>query len=171
MWFIGLSKFRLHLYAVDLDICFIYPYTKKFKDRGEIKRPLDGQYYCLELIFRKSYFLDGSLLWNILFCSWVRTIKHVEWYWCGLCDHWFDPVFNLLAPELFFFLILAHSVYKMWIIQEPNTLELWNKLHFERKKNGQYTPCLKYSVPIFVESIYKMQLWSLAVRYVNYSWH
>ena len=35
---------------------------------------------------------------------------------------------KLLAPD--FFLILAHSVYKMWIIQEQNTLELWNKLHF-----------------------------------------
>ena len=22
---------------------------------------------------------------------------------------------------------------------------------FEREKNGEYTPCLKYSVPIFVE--------------------
>jgi len=43
-------------------------------------------------------------------------------------------VFNLLAPELFLFLILAHPVYKMWIIQEPNKLELWNKLHFEGKK-------------------------------------
>jgi hypothetical protein len=41
--------------------------------------------------------------------------------------------FNLLAPELFFF-ILAHPVYKMWIIQELNMLELWNKLHFEKKK-------------------------------------
>ena len=40
---------------------------------------------------------------------------------------------NLLAPELFFS-ILAHPVYKMWIKQEPNTLELWNKLHFEEKK-------------------------------------
>jgi hypothetical protein len=40
---------------------------------------------------------------------------------------------NLLAPELFF-LILAHTVYKMWIIQEPNKLELWNKLHFEEEK-------------------------------------
>ena len=40
---------------------------------------------------------------------------------------------NLLAPELFF-LILAHPVYKMWIIQEPNKLALWNKLHFEEKK-------------------------------------
>ena len=26
---------------------------------------------------------------------------------------------------------LAHPVYKLWIKQEPNTLELWNKLHFE----------------------------------------
>ena len=40
---------------------------------------------------------------------------------------------NLLAPE--FFLILAHPVYKMWFIQEPNTLELWNKLHFVDKKS------------------------------------
>ena len=40
---------------------------------------------------------------------------------------------NLLAPELFF-LILAHSVYKMWIIQEPNKLELWDKLHFKEKE-------------------------------------
>ena len=49
-------------------------------------------------------------------------------------------LFNLLVPELFFFLILAHPVYKMWIIQEPNTLELWNKLHFEEeKKRRVYT--------------------------------
>ena len=59
-------------------------------------------------------------------------------------------LFNLLAPELFF-LILAHPVYKMCIIQEPNTLELWNKLHFEEEKNRKYIPRLKYSVPIFVE--------------------
>ena len=41
--------------------------------------------------------------------------------------------FNPLVPELFF-LILAHLVYKMWIIKEPNKLALWNKLHFEEKK-------------------------------------
>jgi len=49
------------------------------------------------------------------------------------------------------FFNFSTPVYKMWIIQEPNTLELWNKLHFEEKKNGEYVPCLKYSVPIFVE--------------------
>jgi len=36
------------------------------------------------------------------------------------------------------FLILAHPVYKMWIIQEQNKLELWNKLHFEEKKRRVY---------------------------------
>ena len=51
----------------------------------------------------------------------------------------------------YFFLILAHSVYKMWIIQEPNTLELRKKTAIWREKNGEYIPCLKYSVPIFVE--------------------
>jgi len=58
--------------------------------------------------------------------------------------------FNLLAPELFF-LILAHPVYKMWIIQEPNTLDLWNKLHFEEEKTESIYHCLKYSVPVIVE--------------------
>ena len=32
------------------------------------------------------------------------------------------------------FLILAHPVHKMWIKQETNTLDLWNKLHFEKEK-------------------------------------
>ena len=39
----------------------------------------------------------------------------------------------------------------MLIIQEQNELELRNKLHFKKEKNGEYVPCLKYSVPIFVE--------------------
>ena len=46
---------------------------------------------------------------------------------------WLLRVINLLVPELFF-LILAHPVYKMRIIQEPNMLELWNKLYFEEEK-------------------------------------
>jgi len=53
-----------------------------------------------------------------------------------------STVINRLAPELFFF-ILAHPVYKMWVKQEPNMLELWNKLHFEEEKIGEYIPCLK----------------------------
>jgi len=40
---------------------------------------------------------------------------------------------KLLTPQLFF-LILAHPVYKKWIIQESYTLDLWSKLQFEEEK-------------------------------------
>ena len=40
--------------------------------------------------------------------------------------------FNLLATE--FFQILAHPVFKMWVIQKPSKVALWNKRHFEEKK-------------------------------------
>jgi len=43
------------------------------------------------------------------------------------------PTINLLESE-FLFLILAHPEYKIWIIHEPNKLELWDKLHFEEIK-------------------------------------
>ena len=36
-----------------------------------------------------------------------------------------------------YFLILAHPVYNMWIVQEQNILELWNKLHFEEEKKTE----------------------------------
>ena len=58
---------------------------------------------------------------------------------------------NLFGAGIIFFLILAHPVYKIWIVQEPNKLALWNKVYFEEKKNGEYRACLKYSVPKFVE--------------------
>ena len=41
--------------------------------------------------------------------------------------------FNLLAKD-FFFQILAHPVFKMWVIQKPNKVAIWNKRHFEEKK-------------------------------------
>ena len=61
---------------------------------------------------------------------WSKTLNiYIYIYNQDVCYHHL----NLLGPELFF-LILAHPVYKMWIIQEPNMLELWNKLHFEEEK-------------------------------------
>jgi len=47
--------------------------------------------------------------------------------------------FNLLAPE-FYIQILAHPVCKMWIIQEPKKVALWNKSHFEKEK----TECVRH---------------------------
>ena len=33
-----------------------------------------------------------------------------------------------------FFSNLAHPVFKMWVIQKPNKVALWNKRHFEEKE-------------------------------------
>ena len=59
---------------------------------------------------------------------------------CGLLvrQNTMFPTDHLLNPltfwrQNFFFLILAQPIYKMWIIQEPNTLELWKKLNFEEE--------------------------------------
>jgi hypothetical protein len=44
----------------------------------------------------------------------------------------------------------------MRIIQEPKKVAIRNKRHFE-EKNGECAACLKYSVLMCVEKIYKMQ--------------
>jgi hypothetical protein len=72
----------------------------------------------------------------------MNEMRVVEWQWQGKtyvpAEEDLIKWINILAPE-FFFVILAHSVYKMWIIQEANKLELWNKLYFEEKKLRVYT--------------------------------
>ena len=40
--------------------------------------------------------------------------------------------FNLLATD--FFLNFSTPVFKMWVIQKPNKVALWNKRHFEGEK-------------------------------------
>jgi len=63
---------------------------------------------------------------------WQATSRRcIESHWIQR-QNW-QYVFNLLAPELFFF-NFSTPVYKMWIIQETKKLELWNKLHFEEEK-------------------------------------
>jgi hypothetical protein len=44
----------------------------------------------------------------------------------------------------------------MRIIHEPKKVALWNKRHFEERKNSVCAACLKISVCIFVEKIHKM---------------
>jgi hypothetical protein len=53
----------------------------------------------------------------------ISLVRKIEYY--GL--------FNLLEKD-FFFQILAHSVFKMWVIQKPNKVTLWNKRYFEEKE-------------------------------------
>jgi hypothetical protein len=56
---------------------------------------------------------------------------------------------HVLTNLKFYIYILAHPVYKMWIIHEPKMAALWNKRHFE-EKNGECAACLKYSILIVV---------------------
>ena len=59
-------------------------------------------------------------------------------YWgYFLGARWPEPLlptaeFTLCAE--IFFKILAHSVFKMWILQEPKEISLWNKRHLEEKR-------------------------------------
>ena len=80
--------------------------------------------------------------WKLTMTPYMKTVQQISWGmeelkllengdWCHVVR--LSLGLNILAPELFSF-ISAHPVYKMWIIQEPNKLALWNKLHFEEKK-------------------------------------
>ena len=87
------------------------PTIEAGSSNGYVRTSMFDRTYC---IFRRNkYYITYHYNFNLTFSNFIFL--------------------NLLAPELFF-LILAHSVYKMWIIQEPNKLELWNKLHFKEKK-------------------------------------
>jgi hypothetical protein len=57
---------------------------------------------------------------------------------------------NPLSPD-FFFLILAHSVFQMWILQEPKKVAYYEYTASWREKSGECAACLEYSVSIFVE--------------------
>ena len=56
---------------------------------------------------------------------------------------WAQPDFFCMEHLVFTYLtfwrrisfqILAHPVFKMWVIQKPNKVALWNKRHFEENK-------------------------------------
>ena len=95
-----------------------------------------------------SWFTDRIRLDKEKYVYWNPKLHFYLRYW-NLIACFVRRNFCLRSPRLvlrgqrltltfwrwnYFFFILAHPVYKMWIIHEPNTLELWNKLHFEEKK-------------------------------------
>ena len=56
----------------------------------------------------------------------------------------------------------------MWIIQEPNKLALWNKLHFEEKKTESIEHVYNIQYLYLLNKYMKCKVWSLAVRYDTY---
>ena len=57
---------------------------------------------------------------------------------------------NLLAPELFFLNFSTHCILN---VNKTRTkyVRIMKQNAFLRERNGEYIPCLKYSVPVFVE--------------------
>jgi len=56
----------------------------------------------------------------------------------------------------------------MWIIQEPNKLALWNKLHFEEKKTESIEHVKNIQYLYLLNKYIKCNVWKLAVRYGPY---
>ena len=133
-----------------------------------------GHYVTRGYFGLKSYHQIVQDPFELIYPSWRRqrfseTSEHqtAAWWWYAkerhyMINHLHENVKTYkMAVEIRimilsfwhrnYFFNFSTPVYTMWIIQEPNTLELWNKLHFEEEKNGEYITCLKYSVSIFVE--------------------
>ena len=91
-------------------------------------RQNSGQYFTL---FKCSFLL--------IYCSQFTTYTCIR-----SCVIYY---FNLLATD-FFFQILAHPVFKMWVIQKPNKVALWNKRRFEEKKWRLYSMFKIFSTEI-----------------------
>ena len=86
-----------------------------------------------------------------------KTASAATWQ----CTHPTDKIMSIIEVQFLtfwrriFFLILAHPVFKMWIIQKPNKVALWNKRHFEEKK-------------MEITSMFKM--FSTDICWINIKW-
>jgi len=108
---------RLHIIGLSL-----FVYQKKHWKRSNLRftyftTQINAQraYHRIAYLYTEKPVALTPLAYEFLFlCSLQNERRCLQ-----LFPHYSD-IFKLLAPELFF--ILAHPVYKMWIIQEPNTL-------------------------------------------------
>ena len=124
---------------------------------GQTAEPLnvkpDGTYSyfsALQDSLREGWIFVVS---KLIPCRILCSAFIIRWFLCqtclyrlvlsvNLCDS-----FNLLATD-FFFQILAHPVFKMWVIQIPNKVALRNKRHFEEKKWRLYSMFKIFSTDI-----------------------
>ena len=66
----------------------------------------------------------------------------------NFCVRWMSNKACLTFWRRVFLQILAHPVFKMWVIQKPNKVALWNKWHFEETKWRLYSMFKIFSTDI-----------------------
>jgi len=124
----GTEKFRflaVSLYAASIYICSILlPQPRRCFLTSNRINTFVNKTFCVAQQLSCIHF--NQLINPGKCCSWHKWLFHYIQY--------ISKSLTLWHRKYFFFLILAQPVYKMWIIQEPNKLALWNKLHFEEKK-------------------------------------
>ena len=102
-----------------------------------------------------------------------KLLKLFPWYYkgTGLC-YYFVPCtphrVSTFWRRNFFFQILAHPVFKMWVIQKPKKVALWNKRHFEEKKWRLYSMFKIFSTDICWINI-KLGIYRVILR-PSYIW-
>ena len=92
-------------------------------------KPAPSLYYCWQVTASRVLKLYTTLDWtrNGIMSLLRLSVRRVNWLTRNIL------FFNPLAPE-FFFRILAHPVYKMWILQGPKKIALWNKRRLEERE-------------------------------------
>ena len=100
-------------------------------------------------LHKLKVYLTHNLSCLFTYCSFA-SIEHKDVIFCNVSSNILfslslpsfktniKPIMNVNHTCLTFrrriiFQILAHSVFKMWVIQKPNKVALWNKRHFEEK--------------------------------------
>ena len=91
--------------------------------------------------------------WNydMFFSLWPYSLLARSIYKCTVCIKCVLHTYFILISfwrRNFFFQILAHPVFKMWVIQKPNKVALWNKRNFEEKKRRLYSMFKIFSTDI-----------------------
>ena len=92
---------------------------------------------------------------------------------CSRGKKWYPLTHQKPFGAGIFFKILAHSVFKMWILQESKKIALWNKRHLEEKKKRRMCSMFKilYICWVNINKYYyyfKCSVWRLAVGYDIY---
>ena len=116
------------------------PCSSLFHDLNELWAMFSWQELFSFSLWR---WLTESKVMNSVFCFFVNSIMMSQnrgciWRFFSGSHHSFIRKWCAWRLLTFwrrnYFFNFSTPVYKMWIIQEPNTLELWNKLHFEEKR-------------------------------------